>query len=217
MMYATDTVDGATLPVVDRGCGCGHGCTCGACRVPDDVLVERLVRHCAPTLAGLKCGSMFRVCTPHDGTRDSLEAVVATISHRGVRARILRGDSCGCLIYVYRPRLLEARLSDPEVRGFLCENGYDDCDAEGAVDRLEGRFAEMGMPHEIGVFLDYPMEDIRGYMENNGTGYKAIGCWKVYGDLDSAERRFRSYRHCRDVFTRRLAEGAPLHRLAVRA
>ena len=32
--------------------------------VPD--LHERIVRHCAPTLAGLKCGSMFRVNSkPH--------------------------------------------------------------------------------------------------------------------------------------------------------
>ena len=60
------------------------------------------------------------------------------------------------------------------------------------------------------------MEDVKGYIENEGRCSRCIGCWKVYGDVESAERRFQSYKRCRDVFSRRLAEGCSLVRLTVR-
>ena len=89
-------------------------------------------------------------------------------------------------------------------------------DAESLVSRLVERFAECGMPPEVGVFLDYPLEDVVGYIENKGVGCRTIGCWKVYGDVEQAERRFVQFKRCRDVFSRKLSEGFKLERLAVR-
>ena len=82
---------------------------------------------------------------------------------------------------------------------------------------LFDRFAHCPtVPPEVGVFLDYPMEDVRGYIENEGRCSRCIGCWKVYGDVEAAERRFQSYKRCRDVYSRRLAQGISLVRLTVR-
>ena len=35
-------------------------------------------------------------------------------------------------------------------------------------------------PHEIGLFLGYPFEDVMGFIENKGENYLCSGCWKVY-------------------------------------
>lgn len=183
--------------------------------VPD--LHMRIVRHCAPTLAGLKCGSMFRVNSDPRGILEQVSALEYELSHRGLRMDVLVVDGSGCLLYVYRPRLLESRLCDPEVRDFLSCYGYAVMSCSSTLAELFDRFCHCPtVPPEVGVFLDYPMEDIRGYIENEGRCSRCIGCWKVYGDVESAERRFQSYKRCRDVFSRRLAEGCSLAKLTVR-
>lgn len=196
-------------------------CSCRECpaaagtSVPE--LRERIVRHCSPTLAGFKCGSMFKVCTddPHGFLRN-VDDVLGEVHHRGVGMVPLWEDGSGVLLYVYRPKLLERRMYEPGVATFLSGYGYDGTDADSLLEKLVGRFAECGMPPEVGVFLGYPLEDVVGYIENRGVGCRTIGCWKVYGDVEQAERRFIQFKRCRDVFVRRLSEGTRLERLAVR-
>lgn len=183
--------------------------------VPD--LQERIVRHCAPTLAGMKCGSMFRVNSDPHGILSAISVMDYELAHRGLRLDTLVVDDEGCLLYVYRPRLLEKRLANPEVREFLSLYGYAVRSCSSTVAELCDRFVHCPtVPPEVGVFLDYPMEDVRGYIENEGRCSMCIGCWKVYGDVEAAEKRFQCYRRCRDVFSRRLAEGCSLARLTVR-
>ena len=110
-----------------------------------------------------------------------------------------------------------ARMDDPEVKGFMESMGYTDFSVPSMVAELSRRFQfGEGMPHEVGIFLDYPMEDVLGYIQNAGRGYRCIGCWKVYGDVAEAERRFNAYHKCRSVYSRRLSEGYELSRLAVK-
>ena len=183
--------------------------------VPD--LHERIVRHCAPTLAGFKCGSMFRVNSDPHGILEQVSGLGYELSHRGLRIDFLVVDDEGCLLYVYRPKLLEARLRDREVRDFLAGYGYAANGCTSTLAELFDRFTHCPlMPPEVGIFLDYPIEDVRGYIENEGRCSRCIGCWKVYGDVEAAERRFQSYKRCRDVYSRRLAQGISLVRLTVR-
>ncbi|MCD8022800.1 MAG: DUF3793 family protein [Lachnospiraceae bacterium] len=48
-------------------------------------------------------------------------------------------------------------------------------------------------PHEMGIFLGYPLEDVRGFIENRGQNFKMSGYWKVYGDVAYASRVFQLY------------------------
>ena len=75
------------------------------------------------------------------------------------------------------------------------------CDPFAEVARLEGE----EFPHEIGLFLGYPPEDVEGFCRYQGQNYKLCGRWKVYGDREAACRRFQRYDHCRDALCRRLA------------
>ncbi|MBR7152641.1 MAG: DUF3793 family protein [Candidatus Methanomethylophilaceae archaeon] len=179
-------------------------------------LHERVVRHCSPTLAGLKCGSMFKLNAEHHVVLCELRDMHRTICHRGVRVLVLCSDSNGPLLYIYRPRLLAKRLEDPEVVDFLRGYGYRVEGVNKTLRELRDRFSTCPMPPEIGVFLDYPMVDVKGYIENEGRCCRCIGCWKVYGDVDAAEKRFMSYKKCRDIYSKRLMQGVPLEKLAIR-
>lgn len=72
-------------------------------------------------------------------------------------------------------------------------------------------------PHEIGVFLDYPLEDVQGFMANGGAGAVCQGCWKAYGDAQEAYRRFRLYGKCREVYLSCYRRGFDVLRLTVAA
>lgn len=70
-------------------------------------------------------------------------------------------------------------------------------------------------PHEIGLFLSYPPEDVRGFIEHRGHESKCDGCWKVYGDAERATKTFRIYKKCTDCYCRQKAMGVPISRLVV--
>jgi hypothetical protein len=48
-------------------------------------------------------------------------------------------------------------------------------------------------PHEIGLFLGYPIWDVEGFIEHKGLAYKICGYWKVYDDVPGALQKFEEY------------------------
>lgn len=180
---------------------------------------ELLVHYCAPTLAGLKTGNLF-TC-PYDSKDQVTERVRALnriLVPKGLRVLPMGYARGRVLIYVYRPAGLTADLDREEVRSILTEAGYpclseSYCVAELAR-RLEGTTE---FPHEIGVFLSYPPEDVRGFMRHGGADCKCIGCWKVYGDAEQAKQTFRCYQRCTEHLCARFQGGADLAQLTVSA
>ena len=96
--------------------------------------------------------------------------------------------------------------------------GYGELDVDAAIERLKSRFDKgEDFPHEIGVFLDYPLGDVIGFIENSGHNYKCSGCWKVYCDECESRRLFAMYQKCRDIYTRLYEQGRSVFQLTVAA
>ncbi|MGP1348954.1 MAG: DUF3793 family protein [Stomatobaculum sp.] len=176
-----------------------------------------IVEHCSPTLAGLKTGSLFAAPYRNRAEIDrEIRALNAVLTHKRLRAVAVRHAEKFVLIYLYRPDYLKRDLEQSEAEGILRGLGYS-C---GSISRC---VAELGrqlrvreqFPHEIGLFLGYPPEDVRGFMQSPHQGYKCIGYWKVYGDAERAQRTFRVYRHCTKVYAERIRRGSSLEQLIV--
>ena len=139
--------------------------------------------------------------------------------HNGLRLRVL----CGCrrhlVIMVYRPALLRESLRQPERRAFLQARGYPVSMGTGRLlDELSRRMRSAkagGFPHEIGLFLGYPLEDVTGFIAAGGAEYRCSGCWKVYGDVQAAEKRFAKYQKCTNIYCALHAKGRSIEKLAV--
>ncbi|MEI3013614.1 MAG: DUF3793 family protein [Ruthenibacterium lactatiformans] len=67
-----------------------------------------------------------------------------------------------------------------------------------------------GFPHEIGLFLGYPLEDVTGFIAAGGAEYRCSGCWKVYGDVEQAQHLFRRYAACRKRYLAMASSGLTL-------
>lgn len=177
---------------------------------------EMLVRHCSPTLAGLKTGNIFS-CTydTADEMKESMRHFNKRLVRKGLRILPLRFRDNRALIYVYRPSRLMYDLQQKSVCGLLKNCGYCTEFPERCLKHLIKRIGENSeFPHEIGLFLGYPTEDVRGFIENR-PDCKCTGCWKVYGDVEAACRIFAKYKKCTDIYSRLLAEGTSIERLIV--
>ena len=120
------------------------------------------------------------------------------------------------LIYVYRLKDLESDFSNELSRKLLQEYGYDSSDIHSSLERLSSKMIDyQEFPHEIGLFLGYPPEDVKGFIDNKASNYKAVGYWKVYGDVDKAIECFRKYRSCQKVLLDYLNMGFTLNDLVI--
>ena len=181
------------------------------------MLEPYLIGHCSPTLANLKTANLFGY--RYDRTEDlteQLEQLRQQLLPRGVELRLLQLGPDRALVYVYRIRRLVRDLADPEIRQFLQGCGYRDFSAEGALAHLARRIAENGgeFPHEIGLFLGYPVEDVIGFIDNEGENFLCSGCWKVYAKERDAQTCFCCYKNCTTMYQQLFDEGVSIECLA---
>lgn len=183
------------------------------------MLERALIDHGSPTLANMKVGSLFTSsCADADGFRAEFRRVQAALESRGVSLTILRVQQERALVYVYRQEALAALLAQADVQAFLRAMGYGDTSPDGALAFLRQRLAESPcFPHEIGVFLGYPLSDVIAFMRDGGRGCRCSGCWKAYTDECEAMRIFQRYKACRAAYQTLFRAGWPLERLTVRA
>ncbi len=174
---------------------------------------ELIVRHCAPTLANLKTGSLF-VCpiTDRPSFFSSLRSLNELLVPKGLRALPLRIREYSALVYLYRPSRLKKDLEDPAAIKILQDHGYS-CYGKCLPKLIERIRASEEFPHEIGLFLGYPPEDVQGFLDHRPC--KCSGCWKVYGDENKAKKTFDLYKKCERVYCQQLARGIDIKRLTV--
>ena len=86
---------------------------------------DLVIRHCAPTLAGIKTGNLFSCACPCKAAlTKELCRLNRKLVPKGIRALPLRVQKGRALIYVYRPNALECDLADHCSRGLLLQYGY---------------------------------------------------------------------------------------------
>ena len=181
---------------------------------------KALVYHCSPTLCGLKPANLLSLSKDEYPHLPQLAAAYARLlEDKGIRLTIL--CSCGCrwLLLVYHQSMLAAQLKQPAVVRLLAQAGYP-VEAPFSLEQLlrclSRRLRQSeGFPHEIGVFLGYPLEDVIGFCRHKGEGCKLCGYWKVYGDEEKALALFSRFRKCTQIYREYFQKGYSLEKLTV--
>ena len=174
----------------------------------------QIALQCAPFLKGLKVSCVITMDAELYDTLPELFFGMNIAWHR------LYGSEEKCLILFYRPGQMEEYLSGTEVHTLLREYGYGGLELEEMLHRLAERVRDcsergMGFPHEIGAFLGYPIEDVRGFIENEGRKYLMIGYWKVYSDLAWARMTFKEYDRAKNCAVNEFLTGKSIREIAL--
>jgi hypothetical protein len=115
----------------------------------------------------------------------------------GLARRQARRPAGQGLALVYDRALLEGVLADRDALDILGDYGYP-------IGGVSGRRAEPVLahlmerlksspvfPHEIGVLLGYPPDDVAAFIEDHGKDCVCCRHWKVYHDPERANEIFR--------------------------
>lgn len=168
--------------------------------------------HCAPALAGIKPSNLV-TCYKNRGY--DVHAEIDRLNNELNCKDIYFEPICECerrvLLLVYRKKVLQKVLFAPEIHSFISKLGYSDAnDVDAYIRILKSRFDECDFPHEIGIFLGYPLHDVYGFMFHKDEGCLLCGEWKVYKNPEEAQRLFERFLACRKAVLRRILAGCTL-------
>ncbi len=175
--------------------------------------MEKLIAfHCAPALAGIKPANLVschKSKVPE--VLRELEKLNAQMNCKGIFFENLCDCENRVLVLVYRRSLLEKLLRQSDKKLFLAACGYpNDASLRDNLDFLKKRITNAEFPHEIGIFLGYPIHDIQGFLYHKEWGCLLCGDWKVYKDAEKAKILFKRYKNCRNALLKKVIEGRTL-------
>ncbi len=163
---------------------------------------DETVIHCsAPALCGIKPASLFSMdgeCFLRGKERFSQWRREFSKANRYF-VPIKKSDG-RILFFVFDKNLLQKVFMDKRNLNYLKKKGYAvEKGFSSILNELICRLrCDDDFPHEVGLFLGYPLCDVIGF-ELNRTGFKYSGFWKVYGNLEEAERKMKLYKTCSEI------------------
>lgn len=173
----------------------------------------QIALQCAPFLKGAKISSVITM------EAEMCRELSEIFQDTGIEYRILFQKEARCLVFFFRRETLWIHLTRPDVQQHLQRYGYSVCSLDEMVDRLAERAADQqrqgnGFPHEIGVFLGYPKEDVEGFIRNQGQAYLFAGYWKVYSNPSRARKIFQLYDRLKEYVVWEFLEGKSIKEIA---
>lgn len=178
---------------------------------PRECLASYLALEAAEVLAGVKPANLLSITNRAYPCGENPYRLWKRWGKQVLAASLLkaheladRGDSA--LVLLYMPKELERILMTSSVRAILSRAGYPEkMSLALAIDRLEERMAAGAFPHEIGMFLGYPLKDVAGFMGLAKIPFTCQGPWKIYGDPRSSLHLAETFRNCRTRMAAELA------------
>ncbi len=175
--------------------------------------MEKLIAYfCGPALAGIKPSNIVN-CQKSDykNISDTVRTLNGQLNCRDIYFEILYEYEKSVLIMVYRKKLLENHLNREDSKAFLKKYGYKEYNTLNEhISFLKSRIKKYDFPHEIGIFLGYPIHDVEGFINHRNEGFILSGEWKVYENAAEAKKLFKRFSDCRRSITRRILNGQTL-------
>ena len=165
--------------------------------------------QCSPFITGLKISNLFAISILQ---YSKLEYILTVSNYSFKRLYYTKNK----VIYLlYDEKKLKEYLRKDIVRKILYKLGYP-YNTHKDIDKLLVIFKEKyarymekkeAFPHEMGIFLGYPIEDVVGYLKNNGENSACVGYWKVYKNVEEKQTLFREFEYAKESVIRCLAQG----------
>lgn len=173
----------------------------------------QVILQAAPVLKKVKISSMFTVPAGYS------RFVCSFLYKTGIRFCCLCRNTKREVLFLYREDQLKKYLAQEENAVFLKSYGYETDSLRAALRLLGDRLSlyynqSQEFPHETGIFLGYPLEDVKGFIEHGGEGCRLIGYWKVYSNVERAREMFRRFDEAKDTAVEEFFSGKSIREIA---
>ena len=130
------------------------------------------------------------------------------IKELGLNYIILREHQDYIVVLIYKENTLKEYLLEESNIKFLKKLGYDEKNnLDSWLETLKIRYNKYHCPHEIGLFLGIPIEDVIDFMECTEKKCLMCGYWKVYNDCYKAKEIFSLYDNSKKYIVSKILEG----------
>ena len=168
--------------------------------------------QCAPLIAGLKASNLMTI------DRGYYRQLMQIIKGTKISCYVLVMTDTRITMLMYNEEKLRAYLESEHTSELMKKFGYEDCKLEKILPVFKTRYRRYisdnkDFPHELGLLLGYPVEDVLGFIRNEGRNYLYCGYWKVYGDVDAARITFDRYNQAKEDAIRLISSGMEIHEL----
>ena len=158
----------------------------------------KMALQCAPIITGIKMSNLLIVTTEDE------DAVRTILKKTGIIHYCLLRQEDKTTFLLFRIPELAAYLQDPNVRQTFAANGYLDLSLGGILRTFQHRYETYmnqgeEFPHEMGLLLGYPIEDVRGFIKHKGKNYLYAGYWKVYENVEEKKELFEAYESAKEA------------------
>lgn len=152
----------------------------------------QLALQCAPLFAGLKISNLLII---QNKNGDEIEEI---LKGTGISYFLLMETKKKTTLLLYKEDRLKDALSIDGVVAFFRKLGYEDFELAHLLAQFQKRYENyiltgMNFPHEMGLLLGYPVEDVNGFIDNEGKNFLHSGYWKVYKDLPEKIHLFQCF------------------------
>ncbi|MCR5666214.1 MAG: DUF3793 family protein [Eubacterium sp.] len=172
----------------------------------------QLILQCAPLIAQLKVSNLLKI------KKSEVPNLVRLLKMVGLSYYLLIDDGNRVTFLVFRKEALLSYLSEKWIRGYLQSLGYLDQNLTSMLLRFRERYrahltSKMDFPHEMGLFLGYPLEDVVGFVRKQGNDFLFSGYWKVYKDVAVKRALFEQYDKAREQMLMLYAQGMTIDKI----
>ncbi len=149
----------------------------------------------APTIQSIKPSSLLSLNSRQNRLDLWMKNQDGIANFFGLQVFCLREGPSSSTFLFYKEENLKSHLRRNDIRQILRWKGYSG-DLNSQLEKLKENYIKE-FPHEIGLFLGIPSEDVKGFVLNGGKNYLLNGYWKVYDDVNYATTIFQKYDEAR--------------------
>ncbi len=157
----------------------------------------QLALQCAPVITGLKLSNLLTISPAGYAQVEQ----ITEGSFISVYPLLETEEKVVMLLYQKKP--LEKYISMCRVKKLLEEEGYKDLSLDAVLPVFCERYenyeeGKADFPHELGLLLGYPPEDVEGFIRHRGKNSLCTGYWKVYENREEKQRLFEKYEYAKE-------------------
>lgn len=176
------------------------------CGMDTEKIENQIVLQCAPLIVGLRISSLFII------SKGNLKQIHGLLGKSQICYYVFYLTEERAVILLYHRHRLEDYLGQTEVRDFLRKRGYPLIRLEDILQEFRRRYRHyctgMGdFPHELGLILGYPIEDVKGFIRYKGKNPLYAGYWKVYTNVPAKKELFHMFELAKEMLVEFLRNG----------
>lgn len=165
-----------------------------------------LIAHCAPVIANLKVSNLLEI------NKNQLGKLLKYLKGRSIHCYILFEENDRLIILLYREKKIKGLLKNSTYREIFINAGYPNTEVSSVLFNLKERYKDFkngnaDFPHEMGLLLGYPLEDVKGFVIHKGKNCLCNGYWKVYENASEKKRIFEAYSNAQNELCKMLCQG----------